>query len=842
MIRRVFLLILLLPLLCAAALADTHDTFFDQIQAALQDRNSDAYLNLIATDPALQKLERKFMADYLAFQPVKTVLRLTQKDENKMRVQVMMQAAEEARFELWSIQTGMEGGKKVILSRDVLSTVDGLFRLRMGSMAYPVQKVDLRHYDAAIHLESGYLFPINAGGAIAGALFIGHGSFGFAPPDPTEQQQLTLFCKRPKLDTTFEHFYIRASTQTLKGFFGDVMNQQPVSMPALYDTAMQITRESDRNAFGVRLPFSEELWFPRIQAGDLYSELKSEFGTLVYQFAPAELEDILLAQKDHDRIVSLYSSKGRDAQPTDSDDFRILSYKMDLQYNPGNTYLSGTSEVLLAARMPSSSVVFKLSPSLRVSSIESSQGDLLYFQEKTTNNLHVVLNEMADEGIEVLLRFHYEGRISPDKGRAEAQRNTAPNIPAGQTDYFLPPTFLYSNQALWYPQLLCKPYSQVQTTIRVPAGYAAIANGTLVKLEEHSDSNVYMYSSDLPVKYFSMLVGRLRGTLTRDSIVPIKAYFYDIDRSNAAKQAEKADQILRFYSNYFGRYPYRNLNLALRPATEPGGHAPAGIVIANRVYSYMKMRFERDPLWIPAYPDFLLAHEIAHQWWGQAVGWRNYRDQWLSEGFAQFAAAEYIRSAYGDKAWVKISEEFTDWIDEKTDAGPLVLGTRLGHLTDDPRAFSALLYNKGAYVLNMLKNWMGADNFKQCLMEFYTLYQFKRAGLNDFIQVAQRHSPDNLSTFFEQWLYGWKVPNVVWSWSSSGTADAPAVKIQFHQPPEQYFHLKIPVEVSNKSGQIFRIQALVDQPDSEIELDLPFVPARVVVDPLHENLMNASAR
>jgi aminopeptidase N len=434
---------------------------------------------------------------------------------------------------------------------------------------------------------------------------------------------------------------------------------------------------------------------------------------------------------------------------------------------------------------------------------------------------------------EILLRFFYQGKINPDQSSSEAQVSS----PRGDTQFYLPPTYLYSSQSQWYPQLVSKPYSQVETSVNVPSDYSVIANGKLTRTEAKGERTVYSYVSELPVKYFSLLVGRLNGHLTYDSIVPLNVFYYTIDKGTAQQYAKSTDKILRFFTQYFGPFPYQNLNLVLRPADEPGGHAPATIVIANRVFSYFQLRFSKDPLYVPEYPEFMLAHEIAHQWWGQAVGWRNYRDQWLSEGFAQFAAVEYIRSQYGDEAWLKLSRIFYHWIEDKTYAGPIILGTRLGRLTNDRQAYSALLYNKGAYILNMLKNWMGSDNFGKALAEFYSAYQFKRASIQDFQKLAQHHCSGDLAPFFHQWLYGWDIPTVAFKEKIEENAEGALLKMQFQQPGKNFYLLKIPVEAKSKDGKIFRINALLDRRVTQIEVRLPFVPQTIQVDPLRETLV-----
>ena len=481
---RPHLAVLAVMLFCCTAWSDAPPIFY-KIEAALQANDQKAYMSLFSADPALQQLETEFISEYVAFQPGRTVMQLADAKDNRVRIHILMQGQDEARFESWSIETGRENGVEVILARDVLSAINGLYRLRMSPAAYRVNNVELKHFDSAIRLESGSLFPIQAGGEMAGALFLGRGTFVFSPKDRTEQQQLSLFCKKPQLQTPMQSYYIRGSEPFLKKYFGNALSGTPQPDAELYAKATAIAQDADRNAFGVRLPYSEELWFPRLQGGDMYSEVGTEAGKLVYQRAPEEFEDILLADKDHDRIISLYNSRGGGIRMVLAEDFRVLSYKMNLKYNPTTLYLNGTADVLLMTRSPASTIVFKLNQSLRVTGIDGNSGSLLYFQEKNTNNLHVVLGALSEEGSEIQLRFKYEGKINPDKGRSEMQVSNQ----GGENDYFIPPTFLYSNQAMWYPQLSSKPYSQVEFTISVPDGYAAIANGTLTKMEESGRSN-----------------------------------------------------------------------------------------------------------------------------------------------------------------------------------------------------------------------------------------------------------------------------------------------------------------------------------------------------------------
>ncbi|MCI0412890.1 hypothetical protein L0222_08835 [bacterium] len=796
-------------------------------------RNERAFLALVLPDSQIR--QKEFFRSVLAFPYVSGVIRLAEEKGDKLVLHVFLQASDQARFESWIVRTQEDQNQSRIRNCQAINAISGLYRLRMGDRPFIVRNLKYKHVDATIHFQQGHIFHIETGSKLAGIFFLGEASFEFDPPDPIERQQVNLFVKQPRVQTTATSIFIRSSPDTLEHMLEPLAKQTPDQNPGLYAKAQSESKNVERNVYSVRVPFSDELWFAQMEEGELYCEMKTALGTLQYQHSPGEADDILLAQKDKDQIISLYKSNPEKSADDSVNDFKIQSYKMKMRFQPTATHLSSVTEVKLKSAIDTTSIVFRLNPELRVSQIRSSQGYLIYFQEKQTNNLHLILNETLEKGKEILLEFYYQGKIAPEKRSSETML-----LQTGSDDFYLPPTYLYSNQSLWYPQLASRPYSGVEASITVPENYAAIINGVRTGVDSTKGNVTFSYKCLLPAKYFSLFVGRLDSHLRHESIVPIDVYYLSLDKNAAKDYAAAADRMLRFYSGYFGTYPYQNLAIILRPVHQPGGHAPATVAIVNRVFKFFQRRFGRDPLHVPEYPHFLLAHEIAHQWWGQTVGWKTYHDQWLSEGFAQFAAWEYIRSQQGDAAWKRLADIFQEWVEEKSYAGPLILGARLGHIKDDPQAYSALLYNKGAFTLNMLKHWMGKENFLSCLKEFFEAYQFRRVGVEEFVLIAQKHSKEDLKPFFQQWLYRWDLPEIRWSSRTEVAGSDLELKVKIQQNQENLYQLRIPMQAKSKTGELFRFVASIEKQEEEVRVTLPFVPASLEMDPLHETLMKMS--
>jgi aminopeptidase N len=228
----------------------------------------------------------------------------------------------------------------------------------------------------------------------------------------------------------------------------------------------------------------------------------------------------------------------------------------------------------------------------------------------------------------------------------------------------------------------------------------------------------------------------------------------------ARSLADRAASILQYYAALIGGAPYESFTLAVTENELPGGHSPAYFAVLNHPPPTMPLLWRNDPVVFEGYQHFFLAHEIAHQWWGHAVGWKNYHEQWLSEGFAQYFAAMYAERDRGDETFRDILRQMRRWSLQQSSQGPVYLGYRLGHIRGDGRVFRALVYNKGAMVLHMLRRMLGDDAFFAGLRRFYADWRFRKAGTDDFRQAMEAASGRDLSAFFEGWIYGFAVPKL----------------------------------------------------------------------------------
>jgi aminopeptidase N len=163
----------------------------------------------------------------------------------------------------------------------------------------------------------------------------------------------------------------------------------------------------------------------------------------------------------------------------------------------------------------------------------------------------------------------------------------------------------------------------------------------------------------------------------------------------------------------------------------------------------------------------------------------NYRERWLSEAWAQYAAALWVQKSRGEGTFRDMLDRFARWAIRYTDAGPINLGHRLGHVKGNAQVFRAVVYDKGAYVLHMLRTIVGDDAFFQGAREFQHKFLFAKAGSDDFRESLEAASGRDLRPFFEEWIYGTSIPRLRYAWraETGKNGSRTAVRIEAQDLP-----------------------------------------------------------
>jgi hypothetical protein len=417
------------------------------------------------------------------------------------------------------------------------------------------------------------------------------------------------------------------------------------------------------------------------------------------------------------------------------------------------------------------------------------------------------------------------------------------NAPRFDLPGLMEPSYLYSNRSLWYPQPGISGYATGTLRITVPDPFECVASGSLsddsprIAERDALRWKTYEFVASRPLRYFSFIVARLLPTTRMalafddDTVGPTGrrgptvagAVFDALDLSvntipryerQGDSYAERAADIIQFYRGLIGDAPYGSFALAVVEGNTPGGHSPGYFATISVPPPSLPRTWRNDPASFESFPEFVMAHEIAHQWWGQAVGWRNYHEQWLSEGFAQYFAALYIEHHRGREAFQSVMRQMRTWAIEQSDQGPVYLGYRVGHIRSDGRAFRAIVYNKGAAVLHMLRRFVGDEAFFLGLQRFYVTARFDKAGTEDFRHAMEAESNVSLERFFENWIYQSELPRLKVSYQvdqksagvalvrveqTAGTFDMPVtLTLQYADQP----NANVTIKMTNRVGEL----------------------------------------
>jgi hypothetical protein len=748
-----------------------------------------------------------------------------------------------------------------------LSVIGGLYRLKLdASTEYDVRNLVLEAPDLSLSLPAGRAFVARTNDGPTALVLLGRGRMQFAPKPEAERVQVRIFCGAEALGAEFDAVFVRLSPYE---FSRRVATRSMTERPADGGDLKRATQIFDNYAprsFQVDLSdLSTEPYSLTPSMSDFVAEIVTrKYGALTYARAGSEPEDISFFDRQRHRNIAIYASESKLAQrgrffsEDDDADYDVTSYEVETAFAPDRLWIDGAARLKLRTRDSSvTTVTLKLAEPLVVRSVSSPQfGRLLNIRIVKQSSVLISLPAVIPPQTDLELTIRYGGRLEPQMIDREAIA-VPQERPAQSEAVVIPPepSFVYSNNSYWYPQGAFTDYAEAKLAISVPSEFDVVATGVPqgpptpipASLVLRRGGKRYAFVTKHPVRYLACVISRFnridpsqlslpsstdrmngKGSSPHENIagdggeassmltLSVQANPRQFNR--ARNFADRAADILRFYTSLIGDAPYDSFTLALTESDLPGGHSPAYFAILNQPLPSSPYVWRNDPVAFENYPSFFLAHEIAHQWWGQSVGWKNYHEQWISEGFAQYFAALYAERERGPEQFTSVIRQMRRWGIEMSSQGPIYLGYRLGHIKGEGRVFRAIVYNKGAMVLHMLRRLLGDEAFFNGLREFYTTWRYKKAGTGDFRLAMEHASGRPLERFFERWVFGSAIPTV--AFTSQVQTGGGALAVRFEQRQGDIFDIPVTVTLTYADGSIQDVVVKIDDKVKEQTISL----------------------
>ena len=364
----------------------------------------------------------------------------------------------------------------------------------------------------------------------------------------------------------------------------------------------------------------------------------------------------------------------------------------------------------------------------------------------------------------------------------------------------------------------------MEMDVTAPSHYQVISNG--LRVEETDDARgtrrtVWRESVPIAPWLYALGVAHFAVQHVGDyNGIPIETWVFAHQRDAGFHDfAVPTKDALAFYSEWIGPYSYEKLANVQSNSVSGGMEAASAIF-----YSAGSVAGTRPVRW-----RNVVIHEIAHQWFGNAVTESDWNDVWLSEGFATYFTLLFIEHAYGRDEFVaglRDSRRAVIDFDRKRPDYRVIHA----NLTDMADVTTGMTYQKGSWVLHMLRQEIGDDRFWAGIREYYALYRDRNATTADFRVAMERAARRDLEGFFRQWLYRGGVPQIDGSWRWDAASKQVVVELRQTQAGEP---LRLPIEIGiASSGGTARVERVeLAARDGRFTFAADSAPTSVELDP-----------
>ena len=452
--------------------------------------------------------------------------------------------------------------------------------------------------------------------------------------------------------------------------------------------------------------------------------------------------------------------------------------------------------------------------------------------QRTAETLNVMLAPAAKRGDKLAITVNYHGR--PKDGLVFAKDRDGNPSATGDN---------WPNRVHYWIPSLDHPSAKatVSFTISAPQRYEVTANGKFITLTGNAATSHWKYEEAKAIPPYCMVVAVNQGAIinTEYQAVPLIYNVPQKDRDYAPKGFSPAGPAISFFSQTIAPYPYEKLALIVGATRFGGMENSSAIVFTNTLFDQRPNEFSAPAgnsnrisrrFGIPTRIESVVAHEIAHQWFGDSVTESTWADLWLSEGFATYFAGLFIENQDGEAAFREYMEDAARrYFNFEKQAASFPI-----HDTET-KDLMALLnpnnYEKGAWVLHMLRSRLGDEGFFKGLRDYYNAHKEANATTEDLRAALEKSSGKDLKQFFQRWVYGDGHPRYELSWGSMERASVTNVTVRLVQlQAGDAFLDPVPVEFTVR-GKNVRRTIVPTGKSTETTVQLPGNPSAVTIDP-----------
>lgn len=789
-----------------------------------------------------------------------------------------------------------------------------------AARVYSIRDAALDYAKIHITLDDGRIaFTNDVYGRVTGAFFEGDGELLVVPPDQAERASMMLFTGAAILEERFQTAYFRFNDNTFSVL---QPNLRPISEGKDFvaqwgDTARNLARsdalrvfmsfsrclpESGETSAGTRnceLPSDDRFLRAQIQG--------SKLGVFDVAYDAVAAEQVSIGQQRMRDGINYYNlwtgfssnlSMGREEKPLHNE-ISIQSYQIDAEVSPPSNLQANARMQIEVLESGPRAVLFELSRYLKISALTLDGKPLEFIQNQAVEGTQlarrgndlvaVVFPEPLQAGKKLELNFVYGGDVLSEAGGG----------------------LLYVGaRGIWYPNRGMAA-ANFDLRFRYPAGWSLLATGTRVSTDEDTEAEQPVagkssrWTTKIPIPVAGFNLGKYFRAEARATDAIVETYAAaGLERAfpkpppeeavavprvppilpppreslpvlappvsparNAQFVADNAARAINFYSERFGPYPFGTLRLTQMPG--PLSQGWPGLVFLSS-FSFLLpeqlAHLQSDPV------DELLsrqvtAHETAHQWWGDLVFWRGYRDQWLFEGLANYCSL-MILETQNPAGFHRVMSRYRDNLLQKNkagailkDAGPVTLGMRLSS-AQFPDGYEAISYGRGTWLFHMLRHMLDdvpfdverkgnrePERFAHALFRLREQYSGKPVTTREVLQTFAEELPPQeryegkkrLDWFYEGWVNGTAIPHLqlqnVKLTENGQAVSASGTILQKDAPKDLVTSVPIFAQLSG-NRRVFIGHVFADGPETSFRIFAPAGTRKLVVDPEETVLRN----